>query len=134
MNINNYVGVPFIMDGSSLSGCNCWTLLRIIYKNEFDIELPKFADEFAATKIEETKELGLLAELESQAHWVQSIAPKTGDCVLIRVRGSAYHVGMYIERGKVLHMLTNQPSLIERTTSNFIGKRIIGYYRHQSRA
>ena len=122
------------MGGDDLSGCNCWTLLRIIYKNEFEIDLPKYADEFAATKIKESKALGLLAELEAQSNWVQSITPKTGDCVLIRVRGSAYHVGMYIERDKVLHMLTSQPSIIEKTNSYFIGKRIIGYYRHNSRA
>lgn len=38
-----YVGIPFVQGGEAWSGCDCWGIVQLWYRNERRIELPRIA-------------------------------------------------------------------------------------------
>lgn len=51
--VGRYVGIPFLDRGSSIHGCYCWGLVRLVFKEQLAIELPSYgaisASEIAAS-------------------------------------------------------------------------------------
>lgn len=37
-----YIGILFVEHGRTREGCDCWGLLRLVYREEFGIELPGY--------------------------------------------------------------------------------------------
>ena len=46
---NRYIGTPFKAFGRTMEGCDCWGLLRIVYREAFGIELPSYVSDYTAT-------------------------------------------------------------------------------------
>src|SRR5512134_1374594 len=42
-----YVGIPYLDHGAARSGCDCWGLVRLIYRERTRIELPSYAGDYA---------------------------------------------------------------------------------------
>lgn len=90
MDINQYIGLPWVAGGRSLSGMDCWGLLRHVQKEHFGVNLPD------APTVEPYR----------HGEWVQADQPFHGAGVLLRA-GHDPHVGVWldVDGGGVLHSL-----------------------------
>ncbi|MCM2503067.1 hypothetical protein NDN16_05170 [Aureimonas altamirensis] len=106
-------------------------MLAEVYRNEFGIVLPSFADDYVTT--EDSKHLASLIANNIDEDWIE-LAPgqeRIGDAVMISLRNYPRHVGIFAGNGYILHIERDIGSLMERTTSPTLCKRIIGYFRHK---
>jgi len=73
---NKYVGIPYKQKGRDLNGIDCWGLLRLVYSEEFKINLPSFASDYTE---DDTKRIqDLIAQYKEG--WEQLDKPEPG-CV-----------------------------------------------------
>lgn len=128
-NFEKYVGVPFSDKGETLAGANCWTLARLIYKEEFGINLPSFSN-----KYELNDEAGI-AELIAQYKegWESVDSPQAGDLVLFRILGHESHVGVMIDAKRFVDIRENRDSVIDSIDSPTIRKRVVGFFRYSEK-
>lgn len=57
LDINKYIGIPWVAGGRSESAADCWGLVMLVYRNELGLELGDFmsdsGDEVVAQEIDE---------------------------------------------------------------------------------
>lgn len=123
---NKYVGIPYKLKGRERDGLDCWGLVRLVHKEQFNNDLPSFSEEYQTTERDRLQEI-LATQREG---WVNVATPEEGDVVLLRVLGTESHVGIYIGDNKVLHSMIDGYSVIERLDSAKWEKRLVGFYRY----
>lgn len=127
---NKYVNIPFKDGGRDLAGCDCWGLVRLVYQQEFSIDLPSFSGEY---DINDPK---LLHDLIAQHKegWEQLGEPEPGCVVLFRMFGSESHVGVAVSHTQFLHAREKYSSAVENFSSTEWKNRIVGYYKYCEKA
>lgn len=124
---NKYIGIPFKDGGRDTNGIDCWGLARLVYKQEYNIGLPSFNDQYIVTDHDR------VAELFSRYRegWTKLDTPEEGALVAFNMFGSQTHVGIITpEKNSFLHVRENQDSVIERLDSTHWNKRVFGYYKY----
>lgn len=135
IDLERFVGIPYIPQGRSKTGCDCWGLIRIVYLESFGVELPSYAGEYADPP--ETEERALLISREATASWtpVQAHEIEAGDVMLAWLTDPRVpvHVGVMVDRFRVLHVGSSglETSRVERIDSTFLSKRIVGFFRYR---
>ena len=119
--------VPFAEGGRDPSGWDCWGLLRFVYAQEFGLALPSYADDYESTG--DADRIGELAADEIR-DWLEIDRPEPGDAVWCAIAGMPCHVGIYVERGRMLHALKGVGTRVERIRTPAWARRIKAYYRH----
>lgn len=128
MNLNKYIGIPFKEKSADFNGCDCWGLVRLFYKEEFNIELPDFSQEYENTM--DTKNIPRLAVNESK-RWKQVTSPQYGDVLLYKIYNLPLHVGIYIDKKRMLHVMKGINSGLERHDTIMWTSRLEGVYRYE---
>lgn len=122
-----YVGIPFVDHGRDATGCDCWGLVRLIYKNEFDIDLPDLGPLYGCT----TDKDGMKRVYEDQlVKWSKVKKPQIGDVVLLRIKGLPVHVGVMVDKGVMLHAERGIDSVVERVENSLWRNRVEGFYHY----
>ena len=121
---NDYVGIPFVANGRERTGSDCWGLVRLIYTEQFNIELPSFSTDY------EHDDTARIAELTAQYKeaWEETTEPKYGSVVLFRVKNQISHIGIYIGDNNFLHCCEKYGTIIESLDSVSWNKRIAGFF------
>lgn len=129
MNFNYYIEsqIPFVEKGRDESGLDCWGLVKLFYKYEFDIDLLDYTECYKDTK--DTK-IAETIDIEKN-EWYKVSTPRNGDVILCRIVGRPMHVGIYKEHDKMLHIETGSDVCIETIGNSKWNKRILGIYRHK---
>lgn len=123
---NQYIGIPFKSGGRDRDGIDCWGLARLVYQEQYNINLPSFSAEYTEGDTDRMAEL--LAQYREG--WEATTTPKDGDLVLIRVNGAETHIGIAIDGEKFLHVKKGTDACIERFNSVAYARRIVGYFRY----
>lgn len=122
---NKYVGIPYRPMGCSMDGCDCWGLVRLVYKNEFGIDIPGVTIDMTDHANMELIPMGL------DAMWDKTDNPKPGDVINFHVLGHDSHVGIVTAPGQMLHVYDNgHSSCIEVYTSRKWKSRIAGIFTY----
>lgn len=124
---NDYIGLPYVAKGRDRDGIDCWGLVRLVYAERFDIQLPSLADQYEAD--DRTREAELVAI--GKEGWEKTERPRSGDVVLCRIEGEETHVGLMTQPGFFLHVRQGQSSVVERMDSGTWRHRIAGTYRYR---
>jgi sulfur carrier protein ThiS len=126
---NKYIGIPFKDGGRDSNGVDCWGLVRLVYKNEFNINLPSFSNEYSTTS-----DVERLEELINQYRegWTETKEPKEGSIVLFRMMGRGTHVGVLVNTTQFLHVNEDSTSTIENISSHRWKDRILGFYNYSA--
>lgn len=128
---NQYLRIPYLAGGRDRNGLDCWGLARLVYAEQFDIDLPGHDE----ATIEQCDGAGLADYLATHKEgWVRVESPLHGDLVLIRSKGEPYHVGVVIEGGWFIHARSGRSVVAERYGSRLWRPRIEGFYRYQPAA
>ncbi len=126
-----YVGIPFISGGRDSSGCDCYGLVRWIFLNEYDLQLPVLNGTYTdALCIAETKRLFqenipiLCSERIEQ--------PEEKAVALMKMKGRLCHVGLYAGDGYIIHARHSLGAVCERLSSPQLAGCVEGWYRVDS--
>lgn len=92
--ITEYTYVNYKSGGNSPSGWDCSGFTQWVYKNVYDIEIPRSSREQA--------KIGKSIDKNDMAKW------KPGDILVYAAGGSVNHVGLYLGNGKMMHALNTK--------------------------
>ncbi len=126
--VKKYIGIPFASNGRTLSGADCYGLVRLVLKNEYGIELPELSDDYSdALNIKQTEKLFTenLPVLTAEKISV----PEEKAVVIITEHGAPAHIGIYAGDGFILHTGIKTGSVCQRESHPALRGRIEGYYR-----
>jgi cell wall-associated NlpC family hydrolase len=127
---SQYVGLLFKNRGRTKEGVDCWGLVRLIYKEQFNIQLPSYDDEYDSSyNIKETGET--IAEHSKEWEAVEKGSEKTGDVIVMRLSGYPTHVGLVLEKGRMLHIIEGTDAIVENYEGRLWQRRIVGFFRHK---
>jgi cell wall-associated NlpC family hydrolase len=128
--MDEYVGIPFKNDGRDKDGLDCWGLVRVVYKDKLNIDLPSYEGVFVDTSKDTFNKIGELMAT-NQNSWEKVENPKPLDVLLIRVNGGVpSHVAVYVGDDWMLHTMEGMDVTMEKTSSIRWNKRIVGAYRY----
>ena len=124
---NKYIGIPFKDGGRDSNGLDCWGLVRLVYKNEYNINLPSFTASY--TTVDDTDRVQELIDQYKEG-WTQIAEPKEGSIVLFKTMGSVTHVGVSIGSNQFLHVNEGTDVTVESLSSHRWNRRVIGFYEY----
>jgi hypothetical protein len=123
---NKYIGIPFLDKGRDINGIDCWGLVRLVYKQEYHIDLPNFSTNYEADDTEQMRDL--LAQYKEG--WEKIDAPTEGCIVLFNILGVESHMGIAVSSTHFLHARDRYDSAIESFESVAWRNRITGFYKY----
>jgi hypothetical protein len=127
---SKYLGLKYQPGARGPENVDCWGLVRLVYLQEFRIELPLFPGvaESVAFKLRS------FIEEETNRNWIQS-EPFEGAGVAMSRGRAVCHVGIWtpLDGGKVIHCLEGV-NVVADTIRNLKlkGLRYLEFYRHKS--
>lgn len=129
-----YVGIPWLDGGRDAAGCDCWGLMRLVYRDVFAIDLPSHREGYESAA--DAREVAaLLAAKMLPSEWRPVKGSKMpGDGLLFRLLGEPCHVGVYVADGRFLHVRPRADACIERLDGPAWARRFLGAYRHEAAA
>lgn len=120
-----YVGTPWQPRGRAMGGADCYGLAWLVWRHEFGLALPEYADRY--DRIDPVA-LGALISGELP-QWAEQAAPRVGDAILLRAMGHGSHVGLYVGANRMLHVEEGCDAVVESHLNARWRRRILGYYR-----
>ena len=127
---DKYIGIPFLANGRSTDGLDCWGLVRLILGNEFSIELPSFSDNYNID--DNTRITELVAQYKEG--WERKETAEPGDCVLFNILGEPMHIGVMLDNNRFIHVREGSDTVVDSITSTKWERRVEGIYRYTSNA
>ena len=97
-----WAGTPYRIGGTTDQGIDCSALVRNVFRDTFDVELPR-------TTYDQVHEGRPIDRQELQA----------GDLVFFRPPGRYNHVGIYVGNGYFLHASTSKGVIISRLDNSY---------------
>ena len=128
--VNEYVGIPFLEHSGTVSGADCWGLIRLVYSCEFNIELQGYDNDYETTR--DGKGIQSIMDAESDK-WaaISGDDIRVGDIAVFAIGGYNSHVGIIVSDELMLHIEKGLDSVIERFKSPRWGTRLRAFYRHE---
>jgi cell wall-associated NlpC family hydrolase len=132
--IRGYVGIPFRDGGRDREGCDCWGLVRLVYRDVAGIDLPSYGEIGATELLAIAREVG--AAIRGDPWRCVTDDPRRPlDVVVMARQGhairAAFHVGVMIDGKRVLHTEQMTDSHTVPIDHPSLASRIIGFYRHR---
>lgn len=131
MIFDRFVGIPYLDRGRSLVGCDCWGLLREVYRELRGIDLPSYSDRYVTAADRRALSALIADELEPWDEVVRG-QERAFDGVLMREAGVVQHIGVVTAPGQVLHVERGETSRIERYRTGPLSHRVVGFYRFRA--
>lgn len=126
MNIEKYKGLVYKPNGRNLDGVDCYGLVRLVYKNELNIDLPSFDTDYQVSDLERIQDL--IAQYKEG--WEVTQIPTLGSVVLFRIMGSESHIGIALSDTEFLHVREGMDSVVESLSNAKWKNRVVGYFNY----
>lgn len=94
-----YIGIPYKARGRSLSGCDCWGLVRLVYDLELEIVLPSLAEKYSSMDDRD----GIVEAYATLLPYWEEIATPEPFSVAVCKPSGRLHCGVMVDSTKVLH-------------------------------
>jgi len=123
----NLIGIPFVNRGRDENGCDCWGLVRLVYK-EFGVELPDYPISCFAYK-------QINNEIDKcRSDWY-SLKKPIAPCLVLFKTSSEYpdmctHCGVFIGNNRFIHTFRKKESCIESLDHPYWSAVLEGFYRY----
>jgi cell wall-associated NlpC family hydrolase len=120
---DKYIGIPFKEGGRDPNkGLDCFGLIKLVYKEEFEIDLPDYNIHYSKTndKVSHKKDMQELDKyIENAISVWEDIKnlnnePEDYDAVLIRLQGYVIHIGIFVRPNMILHCYDGIDVVLEK--------------------
>ena len=126
--VKKYIGIPFVSNGRTVTGCDCYGLVRLVLMNEYNITLPELSDDYSdAANLKETAKLFLENIPVLAAEKIPE--PEEKAVAILLSNGKPCHIGIMAGNGYLLHTGIKTGTVCQRVTHPGLSGRIEGYYR-----
>ena len=126
--VKKYIGIPFVSNGRTPDGCDCYGLVRLVLQGEYGITLPELSGNYSdALNREQTEKL--FAENLPVLAAKKTAGPEEGAVVVITEGGRRCHLGIVAGGGYILHSGVVTGTVCQRASHPGLRGRIEGYYR-----
>ena len=128
---SDYVGIPYKPHARGPDSYDCFGFCRLIYKEEFGIELPAYDDQYAdEMEIEST--LAIANDEDTPYFEVSMSEVHEGDLALFASIRDVLHIAVILDKVHFIHLNSHVgTSTIERIDAPIWRNRIIAIYRHK---
>lgn len=134
--VNKYVGIPYLEEGRTWSGCDCYGLVRLVQWEERGIAMPEL-EHLAYHKRATTEERIALGEKikafdAARIGWelVPPGEPMREFDVIWLKHGGPIHYGVAIDHRDMLHVENGADAVPEYIDTVKWKNRVLGVYRH----
>ncbi len=129
MDVSGYSDIPFVEHGRDHSGCDCYGLLILLFKEQFGIDLPPY---YSGSSRHDAVAIAALIEPE-RSRWleVKEADAMPGDVVLLKIWNQPMHVGMIFAPGRMIHAIQDVGVCVGRLDDKEWRDRKLGFYRHE---
>lgn len=128
---DEYLGIPFKLDGRDRNGVDCYGLVYLVYKEQLGIELNSFSGIFKDTDPKTMLEIARTMD-KDRSNWLSPSKLQEFDMVQLRTGRHAFHVGIYVGNGLMLHTESGIDATIENLKSPLWASRLEWIYRHKA--
>lgn len=125
MKYDKYIGLPYLANGRTEAGLDCWGLVRLFYRDELGIDLPSYTTNYSGA--DDPAIMELMSEYKD-TNWKKQTTFKVGDVCVFNIYGEPCHVGVYVGDSKFMHSRENRDVVIESLDSPKWSKRLEGCY------
>ena len=102
IDLNQYIGVPYLNQGRTAKGWDCYGLVKELYRLHKNITLPDWqVDAYSRIAVAHTMTSEISNEV-NLGYATQVIHPIDWDIVTVARHRAAHHIGLYMQGG-VLH-------------------------------
>jgi cell wall-associated NlpC family hydrolase len=129
----NYEGLHFKEHGCDWDGVDCYGLVTLVYKEQFDLDLLQYHDKYVDTDDREALAELLCAKNVVKDGWIEiplTEPPQAYDVVVFRIYNQPLHCGIVIGPGHMIHAMDGQDVTVERFISKTWQPRLASIYRH----
>jgi len=119
--INDYVGVPYVVNGRDRNGWDCWGLVLAVYRDRLGVELPDWRRPEPFGLVAQVRAFGeAWRDVQAGAQAIELTTPEPLAIALVaRTAGAPHHVGVVAGRG-VLHCAAVYGGTVWDTTGRFL--------------
>jgi cell wall-associated NlpC family hydrolase len=125
--VSKFIGIPFVNGGRDFNGCDCWGLVKLVYKEMYNIDLPDYKIScFAGREINDEIRKAMKV-------WKNLKEPQEPCVVIMSISNNPCfinHCGVYIGNGMFLHSILKQNSHLDRLDHPFWRNKIKGFYAY----
>lgn len=123
------IGIPFAERGRDRRGLDCWGAVSMGLKAGWGLEVPSYIEDYVTTT--DREEIAALVTRESLG-WIEVplAEAKSGDVLMLRIRGNECHAGLIIEPPWFLHAIRGACVCLERWDGAMWKCRLGAVYRH----
>lgn len=125
---NKYIGIPYKDYGRDSTGIDCWGLACLVYREQFNIDLPSFSEPGIYDADDRTNIAEIIAQ--NTEGWSEVAVPEAGDLVLFRIMGQPSHIGIAVSATHFIHAIEGHACAIESFDSISWKHRRVGFYKY----
>lgn len=132
MKLSDIIGKPYKNNGRGPNSFDCFGVVRYIYKNILDIELPEYTDydeKWYDNSNVLTEQLNRFSRL-----WFPVKIPEKWDVLTFShgaPKGITNHCSVYLGDGKMIHCYERSPVVIDRLTRPYWTRNLTGIMRYK---
>lgn len=125
-----YIGIPWTDRGRSRDGVDCYGLVYLVLKEQFGINVPSYAEDYATAR--DAEEVGALIRAGIRSvQWerIEASQTKAGDVAMINQSGEPYHPGIVLDPPFFLNVLEGTAVALDKWTIKRWNRRM-SFYRY----
>lgn len=118
-----YLGIPFKDGGSTMEGCDCYGLVRLVWYEQAGLVLPDYSKDYI--HYTNTSSLQHIINNRFKAEWVKLVKPEPLCMVMFSYYNKQLHCGLMLSDTDMLHVSVRNECRVERVKDK---NSLQGYY------